>query len=268
MKPGATSLHDCAAILLDIGGTLKIGDSAVPGAKDFLKALRKRDLPHFILSNTTTVNSAELLAQLNDLGLHLEPEQLITANTAAIRYMKARGIKSVFLIGTESQRRELEEHGILVSDEKASTVLVSLDTALDYQKLAIADYLVRNGANYLATNADTHFVTENGLGPDAGGTVGFLRATTGREPLITGKPSQVMLDLVLERLQGVAPTAQAHDLAMIGDQLEADMQMAQDFGLLSVLVLSGKTQRDDLDASGFAPDYVVESVANLTPLFA
>lgn len=263
MKPGATSLHDCSAILLDIGGTLKIGDSAVDGSRDFLKALRKKHLPYFILSNTTTVGSAELLRQLNDLDLHVDADQLITANTAAIGYMKARGIKSVFLIGTEAQRGELEEHGIQVSDEKASTVLVSLDTSLDYQKLAIADYLIRNGANYLATNADTHFVAEDGLGPDAGGTVGFLRATTGREPLITGKPSQVMFDLVLERT-GATP----HDLAIIGDQLEADMQMARDFGLLSVLVLSGKTKRDDLDKADFTPDYVVESVANLTPLFA
>jgi ribonucleotide monophosphatase NagD (HAD superfamily) len=59
----------------------------------------------------------------------------------------------------------------------------------------------------------------------------------------------------------------ANRMAIIGDQLASDMQMAQEFGMVSVLVLSGQTTRDDLVNATYQPDYVVESISHLTPLF-
>jgi ribonucleotide monophosphatase NagD (HAD superfamily) len=59
----------------------------------------------------------------------------------------------------------------------------------------------------------------------------------------------------------------AKHMAIIGDQMTSDMQMAQEFGMVSVLVLSGQTTRDDLVNSPYQPDYVVESISHLTPLF-
>ncbi len=263
MKSRPTSLQDCSTILLDVGGTLRIGKEVIPGAPEFVRTLKRRNKNHFILSNTTGISAATLTKQLKKFGFKFNEEQVITANTAAIAHLKRNNINTVFVIGTNEQKEEYERSGFTVTHENAQAVLVSLDYELDYAKLAVADFLLRKGASFIATNTDTHIVTPEGLLPDAGGTVGFLTATTGRQPEVTGKPSQLMMDLVKER----APGETSH-MAIIGDNLEVEMKLAQDYDLLSVLVLSGKTTRENLTQSAYQPDYVVESVENLIPLFS
>ncbi|MFH1426869.1 MAG: HAD-IIA family hydrolase [Candidatus Kerfeldbacteria bacterium] len=263
MEKRATSLTDAQAILLDLGGTLRIGGESITGATEFLESLKKSNTPFFALTNATSKSTESLVEVLNNAGLPLQADHMITANLVTIDYMKKKGIKSAYVIGEEEQKKEFEQHGIIVSDQKASAVVVSFDYDLNYEKLAIADYLIRNGATYIATNIDTHFIAEDGIGPDTGGTIGFLKATTGKDPVITGKPGQIMMKYVMEKT-GIKST----QMAMVGDALDVDMKMAHEFGMVSVMVLSGKTKRDDLACSAYQPDYVVESVENLTPLFS
>ena len=61
---------------MDVGGTLKIGDDPVDGAKEFLKTLRKKKKATYILSNTTTVSADTLTEQLNEFGFKLDVESL------------------------------------------------------------------------------------------------------------------------------------------------------------------------------------------------
>ncbi len=53
------------------------------------------------------------------------------------------------------------------------------------------------------------------------------------------------------------------DLAMVGDQLDTDMTMAARHGLLGILVLSGETSRDRLEASSIQPNLVISDVGVL-----
>lgn len=258
----ATSLQDCEAILLDIGGTLRRGKNPIDGAADFLKVLRRRKVAHYCLTNTTTISRQTLADQLNSFRFKFTPEQLLTANAASISYLKKEGISSIYLIGTADQAAEFSENGISVGSEQAEAVLVSLDYDLTYEKLATASRLIRKGAKYIATNSDANLVRHDGLSPDAGANISFINTTTGQEPVITGKPHQLMMDLAIEQT-GVP----ANKMAIIGDGLTSDMKMAQDFGMVSVLVLSGTAQREDLATIDYQPDYIIESIGNLTPLF-
>lgn len=235
----------------------------MPSAPEFVRALKRKGTPYFILSNTTNVSAETLAKQLNSLGFRLAEDQVVTANTTAISYLKKHDLTTVYVIGTNEQRSEYERHGISVTHEKAQAVLVSLDYELSYADLTVADVLLRRGASFIATNTDTHTVTPEGLLPDVGGTIGFLTATTGLTPVVTGKPSQLMLDHIRDLVD--LPTNQ---MAIIGDNLDIDMKMAYDNGMVSVLVLSGKTTREDLISSEYQPDYIVESVENLIPLFS
>jgi ribonucleotide monophosphatase NagD (HAD superfamily) len=54
---------------------------------------------------------------------------------------------------------------------------------------------------------------------------------------------------------------------MVGDRMETDILMGQQAGMATVLVLTGVTQREDLDHAPVQPDYVLESIAELPRLF-
>lgn len=265
MRRMSTSLQDCEAILLDSGGTLVRGSELVAGAPDFTKALRRKRVPHFVLSNTTTSSAVDLCTKLNNLGFAFDERQMVTANRSAMHYMRNKNIQSVFVIGTPSQKEEFTTGGFTVTsahDTRADAVIVSLDEHMDYTILAHAAMLLRNGAAFIATNADDWWISDSGILPDTGATIAYLQHLAGNAPVVTGKPTSTMMEFAVAHT-GVP----AKQMAIIGDQITADMQMAQEFGMVSVLVLSGQTTRDDLVGLPYQPDYVVESIAHLTPLF-
>lgn len=266
MRRMSTSLQECEAILIDAGGTLTSAGAAVPGAPEFTHALRRKRIPHYILSNTTISSAAALTSKLNGFGFAFEPNQLITANRSAMHLMKQQGIQSLFVIGTASQKDELHEAGFTVLGHdagRADAVLASLDEHMDYAMLATAVTLLRNGARLIATNADRFWLDDGGrFMPDTGPTIAYLQQATGKDVTVTGKPTQTMMEFAVAHT-GVP----AQRMAIIGDQFASDMQMAQEFGMVSVLVLSGQTTRDDLVSATYQPDYVVESISHLTPLF-
>ena len=55
----------------------------------------------------------------------------------------------------------------------------------------------------------------------------------------------------------------ANQVAMIGDRLYTDMEMANRVGCLSVLVLSGEATKEDAEKAPQKIDVMVQSVANL-----
>lgn len=251
--------------MIDSGGTLVRGSKCIQGAPDFTKALRRKRIPHFVLSNTTTSSAVDLCSKLNHLGFAFDERQMVTANRSAMHYMREHAINSAFIIGTTSQKEEFTAAGFTVcttANEQADAVLVSLDAQMDYAILAHAAALLRNGATFIATNADDWWISDNGMLPDTGATIAYLQHLCGTPPVITGKPSALMMEYAVSHA-GVP----AKHMAIIGDQIPSDMHMAQEFGMVSVLVLSGQTTREDLANSNYQPDYVVDSISHLTPLF-
>jgi 4-nitrophenyl phosphatase len=70
--------------------------------------------------------------------------------------------------------------------------------------------------------------------PGAGTIVAALAATSGREPLVIGKPQPAMFRAILEH-DGVPPG----EALVIGDNPDADLVAARRAGIPSVLVLTG-----------------------------
>jgi len=91
---------------------------------------------------------------------------------------------------------------------------------------------------------------------DCGAICAALEAATGRVPTaVLGKPDPAMLRGILHQ-QGLEPG----QLAMVGDRLYTDLEMARRAGVLGVLVLTGETTGDELAKGRFAPDLVVPSL--------
>jgi N-acetylglutamate synthase-like GNAT family acetyltransferase len=138
----------------------------------------------------------------------------------------------------------------------ASVVVVGLDRALSFDRLRIATLAIARGATFVASNTDATFPAAEGAWPGAGAIVAALRTSTGREPLVAGKPDPTLLEIAGDRLGG-APAL------VVGDRVETDILCAQAAGWPSALVLTGSTTVRELAAAPAWPDFIVRTLPEL-----
>jgi len=103
-----------------------------------------------------------------------------------------------------------------------------------------------NGADFIVTNMDPKVPTATGFIPATGPMIKAVAYATGKEPLVTGKPSKWAGEMAMKAL-GVAPE---HG-AVVGDQLEQDIRMGKEAGLFTIAVLTGATTAE---AAAHAPE--------------
>jgi 4-nitrophenyl phosphatase len=139
--------------------------------------------------------------------------------------------------------------------EAPDWVIVGLDRALTYDKLATAALALERGAGFIGSNPDTSFPTEQGLVPGAGAIQAALIATTGKQPIIIGKPKPLMLEIAMHQLGGTV-----EDTAMLGDRLDTDIAAGQALQMATILVLTGVSKREELADSPCHPTLVVENL--------
>ena len=139
----------------------------------------------------------------------------------------------------------------------ADIVITSFDTSLTYEKLNIACRLIRNGAEYLSTHPDYNCPTEDGFIPDSGAIAALVTASTGKTPTYFGKPYKETVEMI-----GEATGFTRDEMCIFGDRLYTDIALGKNFGVTSVLVLSGETTEADVDSAleKDKPDFVFPSL--------
>ena len=94
-----------------------------------------------------------------------------------------------------------------------------------------------------------------------GAIIAFIEASTGRRPdIILGKPYRGIVEEALQ-VTGFAK----ENLAMVGDRLYTDIATGVNFGMTSILVLSGETTQSMLDASEIRPSAVFGRLSDMIP---
>ncbi len=245
--------------LLDMDGTIYMGANPIPGAAEFIQALRDTDRKFLFFTNNPTKDAAQYSEKLSAMGIDAEPEDILTSGAATARYlMKATAYRRAFVLGNDSFEAELTRAGMTVVDENPDVVVLAFDTTLTYEKLRRASRFLLDDVPYIATNPDLVCPTPDGPIPDCGSMAALLEKATGRTPKYIGKPNAEMAQMGMDKL-GADP---AHT-AMVGDRLYTDMAMAHQTGITSILVLSGEATREDVKAIDTPPDVVVDSVADL-----
>lgn len=258
-----TSLFE--AYLIDLDGTLYLGENLLPTARETILELRRLGCRLIFLTNDATHPRAHFARKLTRLGIPAVKEEVINSSYAILDYLRQRLPRGgLFVIGEPSLQRELRSAGFLLCDEPGlvSAVIVSTDFHFNYRKLKIAFDAIRSGALFVATNADrTYPLGNGGEEPDTGATVAAIETCTAHPlDVMVGKPSLYMAQIAL-RLAGVSPE---HCL-LVGDNLETDIRMGQQAGMRTALVLTGVSHVEHLPASDIQPDYVIRQLADLLP---
>ncbi len=247
------------SLLLDMDGTVYLGTQPIPGAADFIQYLQTAGIPFLFLTNNPANDAMYYSDKLKGMAINVAPQQILTAGEATAAYlMTETPWRRVYALGTPCFEDELRRAGLTLDDADPEAVVIAFDTTLTYEKLERACLLLREGAPYIATNPDKVCPTEYGYIPDCGAIAALLESATGRTPKFIGKPDPAFATMALRKLN-----AEPAHTAMVGDRLYTDMEMARQAGLISVLVLSGETDREDVNKAPRKPDLLFDSVAAL-----
>lgn len=124
-----------------------------------------------------------------------------------------------------------------------------------------ATKMIYKGAKLIATNLDPNCPTDDGIRPGCGAIVAMFEAATGKKAFTMGKPSPIIFREAINELK-----VDAKNIFMVGDTMETDILGGVQMGLRSVLVLSGGTQKEDLNDFAYCPGFVLNSVSELMEL--
>lgn len=251
-------LKKTKCFLLDLDGTIYDDDDVIDGAIDAVNRMRERGKVVF-LTNNSSLSVEDYLARLTRLGFAPTPDEVVTAGTATIEYVRARYGDSarVFALCTDSFRKEAIKSGLNLVDSDPDVAIVCYDTDATFKKFEKTCDFVFDGVPYVASHPDVACPKEGGMKPDVGSFVALIETATGVKPAaICGKPFSPMAEVITSRY-GVSPA----ETAMFGDRMETDIRFGANNGFTSVLVLTGATTRDALSSYDFAPDVILDSVA-------
>ena len=242
--------------LFDQDGTLYLGDRLYDFTIELLDTIRASGRKYLFMTNNSSKSVEDYVKKLETMGIHSTREDFITSSQATAYYLhKHHPGKTLYVCGTRSLIRELEQEGFPTTTEldKVECIVMGFDRELTFQKLEDVSKLLclHPELPYIATNPDWVCPTEFGSVPDCGSVCEMIFNATGKRPVFIGKPSPLMPQLAMERL-GISP----QETMVIGDRIYTDVKSGLNAGTTAVLVMSGETTQQILEASEEKPDMV------------
>jgi HAD superfamily hydrolase (TIGR01458 family) len=244
--------------LVDIDGTLLVGDRPIPGAVRAVERLQDAGIAFRFLTNTSRRGRAAIAAALARAGFPDDPALVLTPAALARRLIeRSPAPRAAFFVAPEAR----PDFTGLADDrsDPAWVVMGDLADGFTYALLNEAFRLVRAGADLVALHRQRFWRPDGGAEVlDVGPFVAALEYATGRPARLVGKPSAEFFRLALEEL-GLA----ADEVVMIGDDAESDASGARTAGLRSILVRTGRPFNPG-DPGAAGADQILESIADLT----
>jgi HAD superfamily hydrolase (TIGR01450 family) len=264
----STTGKSIRGVLIDLSGTLHVGDQPVPGAQIALDRLRQSGRRIRFLTNTSTKSTAQLLHQLNDgpnLQFKIPKEDLMTSVLATAAYVKKHKLKPLCLMEDLSDmpvevqqiqpmRKPLQHLPSIAGDTDNTTIpsIVPFDSVvvglapshLHYSQLTTAfRILLQHPQNLIAIHRANYVKDSNdgelSLGPGAFVTA-LETASNCVSANVMGKPRR---EFFASAMWDDIPT---EETCMIGDDVIGDMGGALDVGIgTTILVQTGKYQPGD-----------------------
>jgi glycerol-1-phosphatase len=251
-------------LLVDLDGVVYRASEAVPGVAAVLAARAALGDDVVYVTNNAMAYRADYVPRLAGHGAPVTMERVVTSASASAAWIRDRmpAVRRVLAVGAGGLERELREAGFDVvtagyAAERMSregldgwaaaghpdAVVVGLDPALTYLRIAAAADCVRAGAVFVATNRDPVYPTERGLRPGAGSVVAAIETAARTAPLVVvGKPQPLLLEVAARSVGADPATA-----VMIGDAT-TDVAAGIAVGARTILMLTGVTTRAAADA--------------------
>lgn len=248
--------------IIDLDGTMYRSDKLIPGAATTINLLKQKGKKIVFVSNKTTENAVDYYRFLKKHKVKVDKHEVINATIIVQNYLSVNFPRlNFFAIAERKFINEIKKSGLKYNDNpgEIDILIVSLDRTLDYKKLEIAAHSLEKGARFFAANIDDTCPVEGGEILDAGSTISALEKRTHRKlELNFGKPSPFIMEEAMSRL-----SLKLKDVLLIGDRLETDIAMGNNFGVDTALVSTGI--KNFLNGNSLIqPKFKLNSIKDLT----
>ena len=248
-----TTRNMLCRVLIDLSGTVHIGDSLTPRCKEALNRLTTSQIPYKFVTNTTKESKKSLVDRLNKLDLDIDPTKIYTSLTSARNYVTARGLRPHLILSDDAMKDFYD-----VSQEDPNVVVVGLaPEKFNYESLNEAFQYLLNGAQLIAVHKGRYYRRHDDLALGPGPFVAALEYASNTDAVVIGKPAS---EFFMGALCG--DMSCGGDVFMIGDDVVDDVGGAQNVGFKGILVRTGKYKEGDETKVDPPPFNVVDCLAD------
>ena len=257
-------IRDINLFLFDMDGTLYLGDQLFDFTKELLQKIRQAGKRYLFMTNNSSKSVVDYVKKLAKLGIEATEEDFITSSQATAYYLKLHHKDArLYVCGTNSLKEELRKEGFTVTEvlEEVDCIVMGFDTELTFKKLEdVSRLLLTRELPYIATNPDYVCPTEFGSVPDCGSVCDMIYNATKKRPVVIGKPTALMPELAMQKYG-----YKKDESAVIGDRIYTDIKSGLNAGITGILVLSGETTVEILEASPDKPHLVLDDCSQMLP---
>ena len=250
------------SLLIDLDGVIYQGDRLVDGSLESLDWLKRCQIPHLYVTNTTSRSRAALLEKFIGLGFEAQLEEVMTPIVAANQWLHTQQMYKIAAFVTPSAICDFSGVEIVSSecDEAVDAIVIGdLGDAWDYQLLNRAFRLLMQEPRpqLVALGMTRYWRSQDGLRLDVAPFIKALEHAASCEACVVGKPAAAFFAASLALLHHTAEQAY-----MIGDDIVGDIDAAQACGIRGIQVRTGKFRETDLSGA-IKPFAVLDSIADL-----
>jgi len=245
--------------VIDMDGVVYRGSELIPGAASFVQRLKDGGHRFIFLTNNSEKTPEDLRRKLERLGIRVGLDRFFTAAMATAKFLHGQKPKGrAYVIGGHGLVQALKEVDYTLTDRGPDYVIIGNADDYDYDHIAKAVNLVRQGAKLIGTNPDVTGPVPGGISPACGALIAPIELATGKKPYFIGKPNPLMMRMALRYLQVHSTTA-----FMVGDRMDTDIQAGLEAGMRTILVLSGVTTRREINRFAYRPHFVYANVGEI-----
>ena len=254
IKPGG--------VLFDLDGVIFQGKSLISGSKEILSILTGAGIPYRFITNTTRMTKNNLVKMLGDMGLVVDSNDIFAAPHAAAEYCELRGYNKILLFVPDQEMQDDFSAFQLVENNPDAVVVGDMGALFTFGLLNKLFQIIINGAELIAMHKNPYWAPVNGeMTLDLGAFVSALEYASNKSAAIMGKPNANLFKLAT-RYWNVS----RHSIFVVGDDLYGDIRGAKNAEMKSILVKTGKFREGSLEKSKIVPDYIIDSIADLSDL--
>lgn len=248
--------------LTDMDGVLVHEEEPIPGANEFVEALKTSGLPFLVLTNNSIYTPRDLRARLLGSGIDVPEDRIWTSALATAQFLAdQRPHGTAYVVGEAGLTTALHDIGYVMTDRDPDYVVLGETRTYSFEAITRAIRLIDAGARFIATNPDPSGPSTSGKLPACGSVAALISTATGRQPYFIGKPNPLMMRSALNRIDAHSETT-----VMVGDRMDTDIISGLEAGLRTVLVTTGSTHAHEVETFPYRPTRVVDSIADLVAL--
>ncbi|MFA7406321.1 MAG: HAD-IIA family hydrolase [Anaerolineaceae bacterium] len=248
--------------LIDMDGVLVQGKTIIPGADVFIQKLIQQKRKFLLLTNNPIYTPRDLAHRLQDAGLQIHEKQIFTSALATAAFLHLqRPNGTAYVLGESGLTQAIHEIGYIITDINPEYVVLGETHAYNFEMIKKAIRLINiHGSRFIATNPDPSGPSEGGLVPACGAMAALIEKASGIAPFFVGKPNPLMMRTALNYLN-----VHSENTIMVGDRMDTDIVAGVTSGMETILVLSGVTEKGEIEKYPYRPTHIKQSVADIEP---